>query len=369
MPGRAGTLTSPFSGGGQRDDWNTMDQPLQLGIDTFGDVTLGTEDRPLSEAEVIRHVVDEGVLADAVGVDFIGVGEHHRDDFAVSAPEMVLAAIAGRTDRIRLGSAVTVLSSDDPVRVFQRFATLDALSAGRAEVILGRGSFTESFPLFGYDLGDYEELFEEKLDLFVHLLREQPVTWSGHTRAALDGLQVHPRTESGSLVSWVGVGGSPESVVRAARYGLPLMIAIIGGESARFAPLVDLYHRALDRFEQARLPVGVHSPGHVADTDEEAREQLWPHMKRLRDRIGAERGWGPMGRAEFDQQAGPDGSLYVGSPETVAAKIATTARVLGLARFDLKYSAGHLPHDHLLRSIELYGSKVIPRVRELLAED
>jgi len=342
---------------------------LELGIDTFGDVTVDGDGRTLSEPEVIRHVVAEAVLAESVGVDFIGVGEHHRADFAVSSPEMVLAAIAGRTERIRLGSAVTVLSSDDPVRVFQRFATLDALSSGRAEVILGRGSFTESFPLFGYDLAQYEELFEEKLDLFVQLLAERPVTWSGRTRAGLDAQQVHPRTDSGSLTTWIGVGGSPESVIRAARYGLPLMIAIIGGESARFAPLVDLYHRALDRFEQARLPVGVHSPGHVADTDEEAREQLWPHMKRLRDRIGAERGWGPMGRAEFDQQAGPDGSLYVGSPETVAAKIATTARVLGLARFDLKYSAGHLPHDRLLRSIELYGSKVIPRVRELLAED
>jgi probable LLM family oxidoreductase len=345
-----------------------MPHQLELGIDTFGDVTLGPDGGPTGEARVIRDVVEEGVLADAVGVDFIGVGEHHRDDFAVSSPEIVLAAIAARTERIRLGSAVTVLSSDDPVRVFQRFATLDAVSSGRAEVILGRGSFTESFPLFGYDLDRYEELFEEKLDLFVHLLDEKPVTWSGTTRAALDAMQVHPRTESGHLTTWVGVGGSPESVVRAARHGLPLMVAIIGGESARFAPLVDLFHRALDRFGLPALPVGVHSPGHVADSDEQAREQLWPHMKRMRDRIGAERGWGPMGRAEFDQQAGPDGSLYVGSPETVAAKIAATARVLGLARFDMKYSAGQLPHDLLLRSIELYGTKVIPRVRELLAD-
>ena len=345
-----------------------MPHQLELGIDTFGDVTLGPDGGPTGEARVIRDVVEEGVLADAVGVDFIGVGEHHRDDFAVSSPEIVLAAIAARTERIRLGSAVTVLSSDDPVRVFQRFATLDAVSSGRAEVILGRGSFTESFPLFGYDLDRYEQLFEEKLDLFVHLLDEKPVTWSGTTRAALDAMQVHPRTGSGHLTTWVGVGGSPESVVRAARHGLPLMVAIIGGESARFAPLVDLFHRALDRFGLPALPVGVHSPGHVADSDEQAREQLWPHMKRMRDRIGAERGWGPMGRAEFDQQAGPDGSLYVGSPETVAAKIAATARVLGLARFDMKYSAGQLPHDLLLRSIELYGTKVIPRVRELLAD-
>jgi probable LLM family oxidoreductase len=317
---------------------------------------------------VIRHVVEEGVLADQVGVDFLGIGEHHRDDFAVSSPEMVLAAIAGRTRRIRLGSAVTVLSSDDPVRVFQRFATLDAVSDGRAEVILGRGSFTESFPLFGYDLADYETLFEEKLDLFVRLLEEGPVTWSGTTRAALEGHRVHPRTGSGHLTTWIGVGGSPESVIRAARHGLPLMVAIIGGESARFAPLVDLYRRALDRFERPELPVGVHSPGHVAATDEEAREELWPHMKRMRDRIGAERGWGPMGRAEFDRQAGPDGSLYVGSPGTVARKIAATVRILGLDRFDMKYSAGHLPHDAMMRSIELYGTEVVPMVRELLAD-
>jgi probable LLM family oxidoreductase len=317
---------------------------------------------------VIRHLVDEAVLADEIGVDFIGVGEHHRDDFAVSAPDVVLATIAGRTDRIRLGSAVTVLSSDDPVRVFQRFATLDALSDGRAEVILGRGSFVESFPLFGFELAQYETLFEEKLDLFVQLLAEQPVFWSGETRPPLSGQQVYPRTVSGALTTWVGVGGSPNSVVRAAHHRLPLMLAIIGGESARFRPFVDLYHRALAEFGAPELPIGVHSPGHVAATDELAREQLWPHMKKMRDRIGAERGWGPMTRHEFDQQAGPNGSLYVGSPETVARKIAATARALDLSRFDLKYSAGELPHETMMRSIELYGTEVIPRVRELLAE-
>ena len=323
-----------------------MDHRLELGIDTFGDVTLGSDGRPLGEAEVIRHVVEEGVLADQAGVDFLGIGEHHRDDFAVSSPEMVLAAIAGRTRRIRLGSAVTVLSSDDPVRVFQRFATLDAVSGGRAEVILGRGSFTESFPLFGYDLADYETLFEEKLDLFVRLLDEGPVTWSGTTRAALEDRQVHPRTGSGRLTTWIGVGGSPESVIRAARHGLPLMVAIIGGESSRFAPLVDLYHRALERFERPELPVGVHSPGHVADTDAEAREQLWPHMKRMRDRIGAERGWGPMGRAGI-RSAGRARRLALRRARLRPwpRKIAATARVLGLTRFDMKYSAGHLPHE------------------------
>ena len=342
---------------------------LELGLDTFGDITLDDDGRRLPESQVIRNVIEEAVLADQVGADFFGVGEHHRDDFAISAPEVALAAIAGRTDRIRLGSAVTVLSSDDPVRVFQRFATLDAASNGRAEVILGRGSFVESFPLFGYDLGDYETLFEEKLELFVQLLREQPVSWSGTTRAAIDGLQVYPRTDSGSLTTWVGVGGSPRSVVRAAQHGLPLMIAIIGGESERFAPFVDLYQRALSEFGSPSLPVGVHSPGHIAPTDEEARDQLWPHMKKMRDRIGAERGWGPMTRREFDQQAGPRGALYVGSPETVARKLATTATTLGLSRFDLKYSAGELPHAAMMRSIELYGTEVIPRVRELLADD
>jgi len=343
-----------------------MTQQLELGLDTFGDVTRGAGGQPVPYPQVIRNVIDEAVLADSVGVDFFGVGEHHRSDFAVSSPEMVLATIAGRTERIRLGSAVTVLSSDDPIRVFQRFATLDAASSGRAEVILGRGSFTESFPLFGFELSDYEQLFEEKLDLFAQALKEQPITWQGHLRASLTSQSVFPTTESGSLKTWIGVGGSPESVVRAARYGMPLLLAIIGGLPERFAPYVDLYHRALAQMEMPDLPVGVHSPGHIADSDEEAAEQLWPDYKLMRDRIGRERGWGPMGRGEFDQEV-ETGSLYVGSPETVAQKIAKTAKALGIARFDLKYSAGPLPHETLMRSIELYGTKVIPRVRELLA--
>jgi probable LLM family oxidoreductase len=293
--------------------------------------------------------------------------EHHRDDFAISSPETVLAAIAARTERIRLGSAVTVLSSDDPIRVFQRFATVDAISNGRAEVILGRGSFVESFPLFGYPLDRYEELFEEKLDLFTHLLREEPVTWSGTTRASVPGLQVYPRT-AGGLRAWVGVGGSPESVVRAARAGLPLMLAIIGGSPARFAPFVDLYHRALDEFGHPCLPVGVHSHGHVAPTDEQALAELWPHWKSMRDRIGAERGWPSPTRAEFEHEAGHNGALHAGSPETVARKIATTVDALGAARFDMKYSAGTLPHETMMRSIELYATEVAPRVRELLSD-
>jgi len=343
-----------------------MAQQLELGLDTFGDVTAGADGTLLSHAQVIRNVIDEAVLADGLGVDFIGVGEHHRGDFAISSPEVVLAGIAGRTRRIRLGSAVTVLSSDDPVRVFQRFATLDALSQGRAEVILGRGSFTESFPLFGYDLSQYEELFAEKLDLFAALITQEPVTWQGSTRAALTRQRVFPTIESGSLKTWIGVGGSPESVVRAARYRLPMMLAIIGGEPTRFAPYIELYHRTLAKLGAASLPIGVHSPGYVADTDAQARDELWPPFKVMRDRIGAERGWGPISRAEFDREA-DTGSLYCGSPETVARKIAATAKALGIARFDMKYSAGTLSHEKLMRCVELYGSKVIPLVRQLLA--
>ena len=345
-------------------------QQLELGLDTFGDVTRDANGQPLPQARVIRDVVDEAVVADEVGIDFIGLGEHHRPDFAISAPDVVLAAIASRTKRIRLGSAVTVLSSDEPVRVFQRFSTVDALSGGRAEIILGRGSFIESFPLFGYPLDQYETLFEEKLELFAKLLEAnrsgEAVTWRGTTRAPLANQRVFPRTESGMLKTWVGVGGSPESVMRAARYGLPLMLAIIGGDPRRFAPYVDLYHRALNELGSPMLPIGVHSPGHIAESDEQARDELWTPWREMRDRIGAERGWGPTSRVEFDREVAA-GSLYVGSPETVARKIAATASALGLARFDLKYSSGPLPHEKMLKSIELYGREVIPRVRELLA--
>ena len=342
---------------------------IELGLDTFGDITVDPDGRPLSQAQVIRNVVAEAVLADEVGLDFIGIGEHHRPDFAVSAPDVVLAAIAGRTSRIHLGSAVTVLSSDDPVRVFERFSTLDAVSNGRAEVILGRGSFIESFPLFGFALEDYQVLFEEKLDLFVKLLEQRPVTWTGRTRAPLEGQRVFPPTESGSLRTWVGVGGSPESVVRAARHGLPLTLAIIGGETTRFAPHVDLYHRALERFEKAAQPVGAHCPGYVAATDEQAREEMWPHYAAMVTRIGRERGWPPLTREQFDHTAGPDGALFVGSPDTVAAKIVRVAQTLGLSRFDLKYSASGLPHEQLMTCIDLYGRKVAPLVREQLSPE
>jgi probable LLM family oxidoreductase len=341
---------------------------LELGLDTFGDITADQNGKPLSHAQVIRNLIDEAVLADELGVDAIGVGEHHRPDFAVSAPEVVLAAIAARTRRIKLGSAVTVLSSDDPIRVFERFSTIDAISNGRAEVILGRGSFVESFPLFGYALEDYEVLFEEKLDLFVELIRGGPVTWSGTIRTPLRDQLVFPPMESGTLKTWVGVGGSPQSVVRAAKYGLPLTLAIIGGQPLRFAPFVDLYHRALDEMGHATQPVGAHSPGYVSHTDEQAREEFFPHYAVMHDRIGRERGWPPLTRAQFEATAGPDGALFVGSPETVASKIVRVARGLGLSRFDLKYSAGSLPHELSMQAIELYATKVIPRVRDQLAE-
>ena len=343
-----------------------MTNVLELGLDTFGDVTTGTDGAWLPHAQVLRNLVDEAVLADQVGIDFIGIGEHHRSDFAVSAPEVVLAAIAARTTRIRLGSAVTVLSSDDPIRVFQRFSTIDALSNGRAEVILGRGSFTESFPLFGFALRDYESLFEEKLEIFAALIADRTVNWKGTIRPPLVDQQVFPPIENGSLKTWIGVGGSPESVVRAARYNLPLMLAIIGGDPKRFVPYVDLSKRAYDQLKLPMQAIGVHSPGYVADTDEQAREELWPDYKRMRDHIGAERGWPPMQRDEFLQEIA-HGSLYVGSPETVARKIAATVTALGIDRFDLKYSAGALPHEKLMHCITLYGTKVVPMVREMLA--
>ncbi len=337
---------------------------LELGLDTFGDVTAGPGGALLPHAQVIRDLVEQAVLADGLGIDFFGIGEHHRSDFAVSSPETVLAGIATRTSRIRLGSAVTVLSSDDPIRVFQRFSTVDALSNGRAEVILGRGSFTESFPLFGFDLRQYEALFEEKLDLFAELIRKKSISWQGKLRPALRDQQVFPPIENGGLTTWIGVGGSPESVVRAARYGLPLMLAIIGGPPLRFRPYVDLYHDAHARLGSQVQPIGVHSPGYVAASDAQAAEEFWPSYKQMRDRIGGERGWGPMTRDEFEREIA-GGSLYLGSPETVARKIAATVKGLGLSRFQLKFSAGTLSQDRMMRCIELYGREVMPRIREL----
>jgi probable LLM family oxidoreductase len=314
----------------------------------------------------LRDVIDEAVLAEQVGVNVFAVGEHHRPDFSISAPEVILAAIAGKTTRLMLGSAVTVLSTDDPVRVFERFSTLNAISDGRAEVILGRGSFTESYPLFGYELSDYDQLFEERLAIFALLLKGGSIQWTGRTRAPLTGQTVYPPLEHGRLRTWVGVGGSPESVVRAARYGFPLTLAIIGGNPLRFRPYVDLYYQSLKRYGQPMQRIAVHSPGYVADSDEEAIADLWPPYEAMIRRIGAERGWPPPSRAQFEREAGPEGAICAGSPETVAAKIANTMRLLDLSRFNMKYSNGTLSHEKQMRSIELFGTRVIPRVRELL---
>jgi probable LLM family oxidoreductase len=342
--------------------------PLILGLDTFGDVTFDEDDRPLSHAETIRNLVKQGVLADQVGVDFFGIGEHHTDDFPLSAADVVLAAIAASTSRIRVGSAVTVLSSDDPVRVFQRYSTLDAVSGGRAEVVLGRGSSIDSFPLFGYDLADYEDLFEEKTNLFAELVKGGPVTWEGKTRPPLKDQDVVPHPESGAFPVWIGVGGSPQSVIRAARYGFSLMLAIIGGSPARFAPFTQLYRQALESFGRPVLPVGVHSPGHVAATDEEAVEVFWPRYLEVIREASKTRGFAIPTRESFMREIGSGGALYVGSPETVAQKVAQNLTTLGATRFDLKYGMGGLSHEALMTNIELYGTQVIPRVRELMSE-
>ncbi len=339
---------------------------LRFGLDTFGDITVDEQGIRQHDAVVLRNVLQQGILADEVGLNNFNIGEHHRDDFSVSAPDTVLAALAPVTKQITLGTGVTVLSSEDPIRVYQRFATIQALSNGRAEITAGRGSFTESFPLFGYELSDYNVLFEEKLELLVKLLREQPVTWSGITRKPLNKQEVWPKVET-PIGLRVGVGGSPESVVRAARLGIPLALAIIGGDPARFAPYSKLYAEALEKFEQPTLPISIHSPGFVADTDEEAVEIQWPHYESSFGRIGRERGWGPMTKNHYLQEV-KYGSLYVGSPETVAQKIAHAISSVGASRFDLKYATGPTPHALLMKSIELYATKVVPRVRELLSD-
>ena len=340
-------------------------QEIEFGLDTFAFVTVDEAGQPLSGDVVIRNTVEEAVLADEVGIDSFNIGEHYRPGLMDSANHVMLAAIAGRTDHIRLGTAVTVLSTQDPVRVYTDFATLDAVSNGRAQLIVGRGSLTDSFPLFGFDLADYETLFEEKLDLLTRLLRDQPVTWSGTSRSPLTDQYVSPPLPPGHLPTWVGVGGSPQSVMRAARYGLPLMLAIIGGHPSRFAPFVELYKRALDEHGHPPLPVGMHSLGFVATTDEEAVEVQWPYWAETFEAASAERGWARPTRSSFEAEIA-DGSLYVGSPETVATKLAANIRLLGLSRFDLAYAVGAVPHERRMATIELYGREVIPRVRELL---
>ncbi len=338
---------------------------MEFGLDTFGDVTRDASGALLPQDQVLRNVVAEAVLADQVGVDAFNIGEHHRDDFAVSAPEILLANIAARTHRIRLGTAVTVLSTDDPIRLYQRFSTLNALADGRGEVILGRGSFSESYPLFGYDMRDYEILFEEKLAIFSQVNKTGALNWSGQHRAPVKVPAVYPPAGPGGIRSWIGVGGSPESVVRAVRHDMPMMLAIIGGDPRRFLPFVKLYRDAAEKMGKQVLPLGVHSPGLIADSDDAAREAAFSGYKALHDRIGRERGWPPITKAAFLAEV-EGGSQYVGSPETVAQKIAATMRDLGLQRFSLKYSAGTTPHPDLMRSVELYGTRVIPMVRDLL---
>lgn len=341
---------------------------IQFGLDTFGDIPSNDDGQLMSHPEAIRQVVKEAVLADKLGVDAIALGEHHRPDYSISSPEMVLAAIASQTKNIKLASGVTVLSSDDPVRVFQRFATLDAVSDGRAQVILGRGSFTESFPLFGYDLRDYNVLFEEKLDLFSQLLDEKPVSWSGTTRAALQDADVYPKTQSGRLDTMIGVGGSPESVIRAAKYNMPLILAIIGGSPERFVPYIELYKKATQEFGTANHPVAMHSPGFIAETDDKARDIAWKPFKENRDQIGKDRGWPPMTRDHFMSEI-EHGSLYVGSPDTVARKMARAIKALGVERFDLVYTFGPIPASARETAVKLYATEVIPKVRQLLDED
>jgi probable LLM family oxidoreductase len=337
------------------------ERKYEFGLDSFMAVTVGVDAEPVGGDQVVRDTAEEGVLAEQVGIDSFNIGEHYRDDMMDSAAPVVLAAIAGRTERIRLGTSVTVLSTQDPVRLYNNFATLDAVSAGRAQLILGRGSAVESFPLFGYDLRDYEEIFEEKLELFVKLLRGGPITWSGKYRPPLNDVVLTPPLPPGHLPTWVGSGGSPDSVIRAARYGLPLMLAVIGGRPERFRPLVGLYRRALAEYgHPTDLPVGLHTLGYVAATDEEAIETQWPHSR--------ERGWRQPTRAQFDAETA-HGAMFVGSPETVAKRIAPVMRALDVDRIDLHYALGQVPAAQRRESIELLGRQVFPRVRELLQDD
>jgi probable LLM family oxidoreductase len=336
---------------------------MELGLYTFADVGPG-----IDPAQRLRNLVEEIELADQVGLDVFGVGEHHRPDYAVSSPAVALAAAATRTKDIRLTSAVTVLSSDDPVRVFQDFATLDLLSGGRAEIMAGRGSFIESFPLFGYDLGDYDELFAEKLDLILKLREFERVTWSGKHRPPLDDAGVYPRPVQDPLPVWIAVGGTPQSVARAAVLGLPLAIAIIGGQPERFAPLARLYRQAASQtgHDPARLPISINSHTYVAETSEQASDEYFPAYVAMMNRIGRERGWAPMSREQFEAGRAPRGALVVGSPEEVTEKILFQHELFGHQRFMAQISVGTMPHGKVMRAIELFGTEVAPAIRKEL---
>jgi len=344
---------------------------MELGITTFVETTPDMETGKVkSHAERIREVVEEIVLADEVGLNVYGVGEHHREDYAASAPAVILAAAAARTKNIRLTSAVTVLSSDDPVRVYQDFATVDAISNGRAEIMAGRGSFIESFPLFGYDLKDYDELFEEKLELLLKICQSERVTWSGKHRPAIHDLGIYPRAVQDPLPVWIGSGGNAESVARAGFLGLPLVLAIIGGSPIQFRPLVELYKRAASRagHDPSKLPVASHSHGFVAETTESAADKFYPSTAYALNKIGRERGWGKYDRNSFDAARSFEGALYVGDPQYVAEKIIHLRKNVGITRFMLHVPVGSMPHDDVMRAIELFGKEVAPIVREEVAK-
>lgn len=339
---------------------------MEIGIYTFGEVRLDPDTgQPVEPGRRLRELVEEIELADRVGLDVYGVGEHHRPDYAVSAPAVVLAAGAARTRRIRLTPAVTVLSSDDPVRVFQQYATLDLLSGGRAEIMVGRGSFTESFPLFGYDLGDYDALFSEKLDLLLRLRQEGPVRWQGRHRAPLAGQAVYPRPEQDPLPIWIAVGGTPASVARAGTLGLPLALAIIGGAAERFRPVVELYRQAGARagHPPASLKVGINAHGFLADSADEARTTAYPPFAETMNRIGRERGWPPITRAHFESECTLGGALFVGDPDAVVEKILHQHALFRHDRFLLQLTVGPMAHAQVLHAIELLGTQVAPRVR------
>jgi probable LLM family oxidoreductase len=340
---------------------------MELGIYTFAELTPDIHTGATISAEQrLKNLLEEIELADQVGLDVFGVGEHHRPDFAVSTPVVPLAAAAARTERIRLTSAVSVISSDDPVRVFQDFATLDLISGGRAEIMAGRGSFIESFPLFGYDLADYDHLFEEKLELLVRLRESERITWQGRYRAAIEDRGVYPRPLQDPLPIWVAVGGNPESAVRAGMHGLPLALAIIGGDPARFAPFAEIHREAAREAGHERPAFSINSHGFVAEDGEAAAEQWLIPYKLMMDRIGRERGWPPLTREAYEQSIGPNGANFVGDPETVANKIIDQHRIFGHDRFMLQITVGSLPHEQVLRSIELFGREVAPRVRAAL---
>jgi probable LLM family oxidoreductase len=335
---------------------------MELGITSFAETIPGSAGPELTHAERLRQIVEEVVAAEASGLDVYGLGEHHRPDFASSAPAVVLGAAAGRTERIRLFPAVSILSTDDPVRVFQQYATLDAVSAGRAELLVGRGSFIESFPLFGFSLGDYDDLFAEKLDLLLQIRDNEKVDWSGRFRTPIEGQGVYPRPEQARLPVRVAVGGTPQSIVRAATRGLPVALAIIGGSPDRFRALADLHRRTLveSGFDPEQVPLSVHGHGYIGDSNEAAADEYYESYAVAMTRIGRERGWGPMTRQQFDMMRAPDGSLVIGDVETVAAKISRWREILGVNRFELHISVGSLPHDRVLRSIEMLGTKVAP---------